>query len=196
MKIHPNFAQLACAVLMLVLYCLLPVVSFVVVVPLLHINGIVFATMLNAIMFLPIILSILLIFFSLFNQRKLSLIVSILSIIGIIVIGILIKAIIVNGNLKWLKGSTTLLMNALNNADSASGIMDISQSIDWIASNFLVLGLGYYAYVLLTVVFAILVAVTSENTDTPPVNLKQNMVQPANSEPVIKKDNNASTGAF
>jgi hypothetical protein len=200
MKLHPNYFLLACSVLMLLLFSILPVASFVVVIPLFHINGIIFATIYNAIMFLPIIIALLMIFMSLVNQRNTSLALSIIALVGIVLIGIFMKSIIVNGNLKWLKGSASLLISAINSTNGSSSIADIGQSIDWIASNFMILGIGYYAYAILALVYAVIAVVSPSSEDATVVMSSRRVPQSAAGSdvnpPTIKKDNNSNMGAY
>ena len=104
-----------CGVLILLLWAFLPVLSFVVVLPLFNINGLTLAQRFNVISVVFFLFPLFMIIAAVCKSRKLCLIAGGLTVFADIMVFVLKKQLVLNGNLNWLYSSAKALITAIGN---------------------------------------------------------------------------------
>ncbi len=146
----------AAGVLLIAIWLILPVYSFTIVIPLFLINGFMLAFQLNQFMALFLLVPILLVLAPLSGQKKFCVIAGGLSLITCLLLLILKKPIIMNGNLKWLFQSAGGLIRGLG---SFLGVQitenNLDANMELACNQFLLGGLGLWLSILISFVYLI-----------------------------------------
>ncbi len=154
------------ALIDLIIWLVLPVLSFVFLVPLFNINGWNLAMNFNQIMLIPAALILLMIVCPLFNNRNLMIVVGVLQVICSVLVIIFRKDILLSGNLNWLYASAKLLIDQLATMTGANiTSANLNSFMDTVVTNFLQLGIGYIIHAVLTLAYLLLAALVPVGTE-------------------------------
>ena len=156
-----NLGQLICSVLMVLVLCLLPMVTFIVVLPVFSISGLFFAMYCNGIFYIPIAITLVICVLSFLDKKMISVAMSTLLFVVMIVIGICMNKLLVNSNLKWIMGSAQVVFNAMGDPQALQQY-SAKEIVSQITDNFMVLGIGYYLYITLNLITIMCAAMTKQ----------------------------------
>lgn len=151
-----SFAQMGVSGLSIVLWFVLPVFSFILIIPLFNISGWNLCMNINQIMLIPLVIGVLMLVAALINNRTLMIVSGILQAVCIILTIIFRKDILLGGNLKWIYTSAQLLLNAIPNQEIA-GVKITSENlkevVTLITDNYLQMGLGLILHSVCTLIY-------------------------------------------
>ena len=150
-----------------VVWALLPVLSFTFIVPLFSLNGCNMAYYFSQITFVCFLCPLLMMLAPLCNDKRICIGAGALDIIMCVVVMICKSQIIIGGNLRWLYNSASLLIGQIS---SVAGIeiteANLQSYIQIACDNFLVPGIGFILHLVITFVYLLLAALTSEAAAT------------------------------
>lgn len=153
----------------LVLWLVLPVLSFVFVIPLFMVNGIMLATHVNQIGIFFILFPLMMMLIPLSGNKKLSIIAGALNIIICLAVFLFRKALIINGNLAWLYRSASLLISSLG---SFAGVTiteaNINSYIQIACDSFLMGGIGLWLSMITSIVYIAVILVFGQMVSQKP----------------------------
>lgn len=164
MKREMTFVQMGLSAVSILVWLLLPVFSFVVVVPLFGIIGWSLSIRINQLMLFIVFGGILMIVGALINNRKLMITAGVLEIVLVILSFVFRKDILLGGNFKWIYNSATILVKKVPEVvgvDTSS--WDIQQIVTYIVDNFLQPGIGGIIHAVCTLVYLIIAICASES---------------------------------
>lgn len=151
-----SFAQMGVSIISIGLWFLLPVFSFILVVPLFNISGWNLCMNINQIMLVPMAIGVLMLVAALINNRSLMIVSGILQVISIVLTMVFRKDILLGGNLKWIYSSAQILLNAIPNHEIA-GIKITSDNLKdvvaLITDNYMQMGIGLILHAICTLIY-------------------------------------------
>ena len=163
MKRELSFVQMGLSVISIVTWFLLPVLSFVIIIPLFNISGWNLALHINQLMLFVLLGGILMLIAALVNNRKMMIVAGALEIIIVILSFIFRKQVLLGGNFKWIYNSATLLVSKVPEVvgvDTSS--WDIQQIIKYVVENFLQPGIGGIIHGICTLAYLIIAICASK----------------------------------
>lgn len=147
----------------IVLWMILPVFSFVFVVPIFGLTGWRIAYSFNQLMFFPIAFTLFMAIAALTGKRQLMQVAAILEVIVCILIVIFKKDILLTGNLNWLYTASKILVDSIG---SLAGVAITQENfnlvLDTVAVNFLQPGLGFVIHGLCVLAYLIISFIAPE----------------------------------
>ena len=159
MKRGFSYAQMGISVISMTLWFLLPIFSFVVIVPLFHISGWNLCMHINQIMLISLGISILMLIAALINHRTLMIVAGLLQAVFAILTIVFRKDFLLEGNLKWIYSSAQLLLNAIPNLN-VSGVQITSESlrevVQLIADNYMQMGIGFILHAVCVLIYILI----------------------------------------
>lgn len=143
MKRELTYVQMGLSGISLLAWFLLPIYSFIVVIPLFNISGWNLVLRINQLTLFVLLGSILMIVAALMNNRKFMITSAVLEAIIVILTVVFRKNILLGGNFKWIYNSAALLVKKVPEivGVDTSG-WDIQQVITYVVDNLLQFGLG------------------------------------------------------
>lgn len=167
----------------LIIWVILPVLSFVFVIPLYLINGFWLAYRFNQLGILLMLFPLLMILMPLSGDKKLTIGAGVLNMIMCLAVFFARKALIVHGNLGWLFKSASALISALGSFLNVTITeANISTYIDVACENFLVGGLGLWLSLVASVIYVFYVTVFGNQVKPTPINKTQTSSQQISSK--------------
>ena len=113
MKHEFGYVLIGVAVLSMLVWFILPVFSFVLVVPLYNITGMTLANRINQLMFIPLVLGLVMIAGAVMRNRPVMITTAAIQLLVAILTMAFKKECIVEGNGKFIVDTATLLLNAV-----------------------------------------------------------------------------------
>ena len=162
-----TYAQMGVSLISMILWFLLPVFSFVLIVPLFHITGWSLCLRVNQIMLISLALAIFMFVAALTNQRTLMIVSGLLQVVCIVLTVIFRKAILLEGNLKWIYTSAQLLITAIPNLEisgtqiTAENLRDV---VTLITDNYMQVGLGFILHAILTLIYVLIAFIAPQDS--------------------------------
>lgn len=157
MKREVSFVQMGLAGASLLVWFLLPVLSFVILIPIFSISGWNLAININQLTLFVLFGGALMVLGAAMNNRKLMITAGVLEILFIVICFIFRKNVLLGGNIKWIYNSATLLVKKVPEivgVDTSS--WDIKQVVTYVVENLLQPGVGSIIHGICTLLYLII----------------------------------------
>ena len=167
MKQGFTYAQMGLSILSVVAWLILPVFSFVLLIPLFNIIGWNLAFTINQIMLIPLLFGLLMLLAAFLNNRSLMITSAILQIIMFVLTIIFRKQILLGGNIKWIYTSAQLLLGKVKElAGLQFDANDLNNTITFIIDNYMQVGLGMILHGFFVFIYAMIAIFAPQKNDT------------------------------
>ena len=165
MKREFSFVQMGLSLIAMTLWFVLPIFSFVVIVPLFNVSGWNLCMHINQMMLIPLVVGMIMLIGALINNRTLMIASGLIQVVCIILTVVFRKEILLEGNLKWIYSSAQLLLKAIPNLQ-VSGVQinaeNLREVVTLIVNNYMQMGLGLILHGLSTIVYVLISFVAPE----------------------------------
>ena len=167
MKRTLSYAEMGLSAVSIILWLLLPVFSFVIIVPLFNISGLNLSIHINQIMLISLAIGIMMVAAAAINNRMMMIVAGLLQAVFIVITIVLRKDILLNGNLRWIYTSAQLLLDAVPNLE-ISGVQITSEKlrevIALVVNNYMQMGLGFILHAVCTLAYILLACMAPSET--------------------------------
>jgi len=159
MKREFSFVQMGLSLIAMTLWFVLPIFSFVVIVPLFNVSGWNLCMHINQMMLIPLVVGMIMLIGALINNRTMMIASGLIQVVCIILTVVFRKEILLEGNLKWIYSSAQLLLKAIPNLE-VSGVQinaeNLREVVTLIVNNYMQMGLGLILHGLSTLVYVLI----------------------------------------
>lgn len=160
MKRELMYVEAGLSALSLLVWFVLPIFSFVLIIPLFSILGWNMAFTINQILLIPMALALLMLIAALVNNRPLMIIAGVLQLIMFILTIVLRKDLLLGGNIRWIYTSAKLLLDKAKDAAGFQfGADDLNAAITFIIDNYMQIGIGLILHGICVVAYLLIAGV-------------------------------------
>ncbi len=149
----------AAGAIALIVWLVLPIYAFVIIIPLFHITGYRLAMSLNQIAILFLLFPLLMALVPLSGEKRYCICAGVLNLVACLVLLLIKKPMVVNGNLKWMFQSAGALISGLGSSVGQTITeSNFSSYIEIACDNFLIGGLGLWINLIISFAYVVFVA--------------------------------------